>query len=389
MSEEHKHEHKHGHADEHEHDQHGHGHEHEHTHQDGHEHEPGHQHAHGHEHSHDHEHDHSHEHGHDHEHGHAHEHGHSHGHKTHFHDPQHAKEFDRRTSGIRADLAEKLAEMLVLQGDEQILDVATGTGRVARPVAKRLKGGRVIGVDQALAMLDVGHQHADPIPAYYQSAGEADALPFKPKSFDRAFVSFSLHHFHNSEGVVKEVLRVLKNGGRFVVLDPVIEEAKDSVDIALEAKINQVFRRTHGDDFRFHTASSIQRLLTKAGYRIPRTNILSYSFNQEGMDGIPTGQHWLEAAEELETRSAGTGGTAEEKVFHVAQPRRPCARQGELFLRSDLWGEAGLTEIGLAELVSGIGFQVLNFKSPSFPLFCKRGIFLHSRTETGVESERS
>jgi len=193
--------------------------------------------------------------------------------------------------------------MLALEGNEQILDVATGTGRVARPVAKRLKGGRVVGVDQALAMLDVGHQHADPIPAYYQSAGEADALPFKPKSFDRAFVSFSLHHFANAEKVVKEVLRVLKNGGRFVVLDPVVEEPKDSVDIALEAKINQVFRRTHGDDFRFHTASSIQRLLTKAGYRIPRTNILSYSFNQEGMDGIPTGQHWLEAAEELETEA--------------------------------------------------------------------------------------
>ena len=88
-----------------------------------------------------------------------------------------------------------------------------------------------------------------------------------------------------------------------MVLDPVVEEAKDSVDIALEAKINQVFRRTHGDDFRFHTASSIQRLLTKAGYRIPRTNILSYSFNQEGMDGVPTGQHWLEAAEELESEA--------------------------------------------------------------------------------------
>jgi hypothetical protein len=93
---------------------------------------------------------------------------------------------------------------------------------------------------------------------------------------------------------------VLKNGGRFVVLDPIIEEAKDSVDIALESKINQVFRRTHGGDFRYHTASSIQRLLTKAGYRVPRSNILSYSFNQEGMDGIPTGRHWLEAALELE-----------------------------------------------------------------------------------------
>jgi ubiquinone/menaquinone biosynthesis C-methylase UbiE len=250
-----------------------------------------------------HKHEHKHEHDHDHDHGHSHEHGHGHEHKTRFHDPQHAAEFDRRTSQIRADLAEKLADMLALQGDELLLDVATGTGRVARPVAKRLKNGRLVGLDQALAMLDVGHQHEDPIPSYRQAAGEADALPFKSNSFDRAFVSFSLHHFGNPDGVVKEVLRVLKNGGRFVVLDPIVEEAKDSVDVALEAKINQVFRRTHGDNFRFHTVSSIQRLLTKAGYRVPRTNVLSYSFNQEGMDGIPTGRHWLEAAEELETES--------------------------------------------------------------------------------------
>ncbi len=245
-------------------------------------------------------HGHGHEHAHGNEHGHEHEHGHSHDHKTRFHDPQHAAEFDRRVSEIRADLAEKLAEMLALKGNEQILDVATGTGRVARPVAKRLKRGRIIGVDQALAMLDVGHRHEEPIPAYSQCAGAADALPFKSGCFDRAFVSFSLHHFGNPAGVVHEVLRVLKNGGRFVVLDPVIEEAKDSVDVALEAKINQVFRRTHGNDFRFHTTSSIQRLLSKAGYRIPRTNVLSYAFNQEGMDGIPTGRHWLEVAEELE-----------------------------------------------------------------------------------------
>jgi ubiquinone/menaquinone biosynthesis C-methylase UbiE len=238
----------------------------------------------------------------EHKHGHDHGHGHSHQHndRGRFNDPQHAAEFDRRVSQVRNDLAEKLADMLALKGDEQVLDLATGTGRVARPVAKRLENGRVIGVDQALAMLDVGHQHEDPIPRYHQSAGEADALPFKSNCFDRGFVSFSLHHFRNPAGVVQEVLRVLKNGARFVVLDPIIEEAKDSVDVALEAKINQVFRRTHGEDFRFHTASSIQRLLSKAGYRVPRTNVVSYSFNQEGMDGIPTGRHWLEAAEELE-----------------------------------------------------------------------------------------
>ena len=263
-----------------------------------------HDHSHGHERAHDHS---DHDHSHDHEHGHSHDHGHSHGHhhKTRFHDPQHAAEFDGRSTmeGIRGSLTNKMIEMLSLSGNEWVLDVATGTGRVARPLSKHMKAGQIVGVDQALAMLDVGHQHKEPIPSYSQSAGAADALPFKSNSFDRAFVSFSLHHFGNPSGVVKEVMRVLKGGGRFVVLDPIIEEAKDAMDAALEAKINQVFRRTHGPEFRFHTASSIQRLLSKAGYRIPRTNILSYSFNQERMDGIPTGRHWLEAAEELETES--------------------------------------------------------------------------------------
>jgi ubiquinone/menaquinone biosynthesis C-methylase UbiE len=276
-----------------------------------HDHEKGHSHSHGHDHDHhehehgDHGHSHSHaDHGHDPEHGHSHSHGHSHDHKTRFHDPAHAAEFDRRAlSDIRASLTEKMIEMLTLKGGELILDLATGTGRVARPLAKQMKSGRIIGVDQAVAMLNVGHKHEDPIPHYAQSAGEADKLPFKTNTFDRAFVSFSLHHFGNPSGVVGEVLRVLKNGGRFIVLDPIIEEAKDSVDIALETKINQVFRRTHGDEFRYHTASSIQRMLTKAGYRVPRSNILSYSFNQEGMDGIPTGRHWLEAALELEKES--------------------------------------------------------------------------------------
>ena len=275
-------------------------------------------HADQHDHSHGHDHP-DHAHSHDHEHGHSHEHGESHGHdhKTRFHDPAHAAEFDRRSTmeGIRGSLTNKMIEALSLSGNEWVLDVATGTGRVARPLSKHMKAGHIVGIDQALAMLDVGHQHKEPISSYFQSAGAADAMPLKSNSFDRAFVSFSLHHFGNPSGVVKEVMRVLKSGGRFVVLDPVIEEAKDALDAALEAKINQVFRRTHGPEFRFHTASSIQRLLSKAGYRIPRTNILSYSFNQEGMDGIPTGRHWLEAALELEKEAPNLAERMKKSYF--------------------------------------------------------------------------
>jgi ubiquinone/menaquinone biosynthesis C-methylase UbiE len=261
----------------------------------------------------------SHEGGHEHGHRHKHEHGHAHehGHKTHFHDPQHAAEFDKRSAmaGIRGALTAKMIEMMDLKGPEQVLDLATGTGRVARPAAANLTSGRIVGVDQALAMLDVGRAHEDPIPCYSQAAADAQALPFRPNVFDCAFVSFSLHHFASPPAVVREVLRVLKNGGKFFILDPIINEAKDAVDVALEAKVNQVFRRTHGDDFRFHTANSIQRLLTKAGYQIAQVKVVKHSFDQEGMEGVPTGPHWLEAAEELESESPKLAERMKESYF--------------------------------------------------------------------------
>jgi ubiquinone/menaquinone biosynthesis C-methylase UbiE len=243
-------------------------------------------------------------------------HGHQH-HRSRFDDPEHAREFDRRSaaSEIRADLVAKLVDMLELGGDERVLDLATGTGRVARPVAKRLKTGRVIGIDQALAMLRVGSEQDDPIPAYGQIAGDAELLPFKPNVFDRALVSFSLHHFGRPGRVVREIHRVLKPGGRFTILDPIVSEAKDSLDEALEEKINRVFRRTHGDEFRFHTASRIRSLLTQAGFAIGRSDLPVYSFDQDGMEGIPTGRHWLEVAEEIEVEAPELARRMRENYF--------------------------------------------------------------------------
>ena len=193
-------------------------------------------------------------------------------------------------------------------------------------------------------MLDVGHHHEEPIPSYLQSAGEADKLPFKTNTFDRAFVSFSLHHFGNSAGVVGEVLRVLKNSGRFVVLDPIIEEAKDAIDIALETKINQVFRRTHGEDFRFHTSNSIQRLLTKAGYRVPRSNVFLI---------LSTRKAWTDSHRTTLARSrAGIGKRItrtrrahEEKLFQLALARRSRPCEGKFFLRVDHRSETGVKSV--------------------------------------------
>ena len=94
-----------------------------------------------------------------------------------FHDHEHAVEFDQRAgrSDIRVKLGLHLLEGLQLEGREWVLDIATGTGRFAKPVSERLTGGKVIGLDQALAMLSVAHDMAsrESLSGYLQAAGDA------------------------------------------------------------------------------------------------------------------------------------------------------------------------------------------------------------------------
>jgi len=227
--------------------------------------------------------------------------------KTPFHDYQHALDFDARAarSDVRVQLGAWLVEALALNGSERVLDIATGTGRVARPVAKHLDGGKVVGVDEAAAMLRVAREQAskEPIPRYLQTVGVAESLPFRDGVFDRAFVVLSLHHFGDPPLVVQETFRTLRPGGTFVVLDPVLLEARDSLDKSLDELINTIFRRTHGENFRFHSAEEIRHLLIGAGFRIARADLHTVSFDQESMEGIPTGRHWLEVAEQIQSES--------------------------------------------------------------------------------------
>ncbi|NIO09361.1 MAG: methyltransferase domain-containing protein, partial [Deltaproteobacteria bacterium] len=135
--------------------------------------------------------------------------------------------------------------------------------------------------------------------SYHQAAGEAEGLPFQGGKFDRCFVAFSLHHFKDPALMVKDSLRVLKPRGRLVVLDPVVVEPQDNIDHSIHEVVNRVFGGSHGGVFRFHTAKEIRQLIEGAGFKVTRSDVHQAPFDQDGMDGIPTGRHWLEAAEEL------------------------------------------------------------------------------------------
>lgn len=108
-----------------------------------------------------------------------------------------------------------------LRPGNSVLDVATGTGELAIEGAKRVSlGGFVIGLDPCAPMLREARKKAEQSGhrvAWVQ--GEADTLPFPDHSFDFVTVGFALRHVTDLIGTIKEMVRVLKPGGRLAIVE--------------------------------------------------------------------------------------------------------------------------------------------------------------------------
>jgi demethylmenaquinone methyltransferase/2-methoxy-6-polyprenyl-1,4-benzoquinol methylase len=103
----------------------------------------------------------------------------------------------------------------------KILDVATGTGDFAI-AALRLEPDEVIGVDIADEMLRFGRKKLEKRNLSGKislQAGDAETLPFPPESFDAAIVAFGVRNFENLEQGLQGMYRVLRLGGKAVVLE--------------------------------------------------------------------------------------------------------------------------------------------------------------------------
>ncbi|MBP5347752.1 MAG: bifunctional demethylmenaquinone methyltransferase/2-methoxy-6-polyprenyl-1,4-benzoquinol methylase UbiE [Bacteroidaceae bacterium] len=101
----------------------------------------------------------------------------------------------------------------------QVLDVATGTADFALAVnRKAAPGSHVTGIDLSQGMLDVGRKKCQGLPIDLE-VGDAENLRFADNTFDRVCVAFGVRNFENLMKGLKEMLRVLKPGGRLVILE--------------------------------------------------------------------------------------------------------------------------------------------------------------------------
>lgn len=140
-----------------------------------------------------------------------------------------------------------------------IADLGCGTGAMLpllAPVA-----GQLIGVDREEAMLEVARDRVGALPNVSLRQGLLDALPMADASVDLAVCALVLHHVRELAPVCAEVARVLRPGGRWVVLDMVEHDRDD-------------YRDTMGHQHLGFKESTLGALAAAAGLRLSGYRVL-------------------------------------------------------------------------------------------------------------------
>ena len=126
------------------------------------------------------------------------------------------------SAGTDVSWRKKAIEVLAGLQPKSILDVATGTGDMAIMMANRLPQSKIIGIDISEGMLVKGREKLLKAGLEGQislQSGDSETINYPPASFDAVSVAFGVRNFEHLEKGLKEIFRVLKPGGKLVILE--------------------------------------------------------------------------------------------------------------------------------------------------------------------------
>lgn len=124
--------------------------------------------------------------------------------------------------GVDVGWRKKVRRKIEASGAERLLDVATGTADMAIELSRLPALKEIIGVDISAGMLRVGDKKIARKSLNHKirlMQADSESLPFEDNSFDACTVCFGVRNFEHLEAGMKEMARVLKPGGKLIVLE--------------------------------------------------------------------------------------------------------------------------------------------------------------------------
>lgn len=130
-----------------------------------------------------------------------------------------ASSYDHRHHRYNQLTLSRALEALRLSGTERVLDVGCGTGELERLVHDRYPHATLVGLDVTPEMLAVAREKFRSVSGITFLLAPAETLPFARERFDAVVSCNMLHHVRSVDGLLRECARVLRPGGRLVLVD--------------------------------------------------------------------------------------------------------------------------------------------------------------------------
>ena len=187
------------------------------------------------------------------------------------------------SAGIDMRWRKKAIKELLSLRPRNILDVATGTGDFAITSCLLLKPEKITGIDISEGMLDIGRQKIRKYGLEQQIEllnGDSEAILFGDSSFDAVTVAFGVRNFEDLERGLSEIYRVLKPGGKLVILEfsrpslPLVKNIYNFYMKFIAAKIgrlisknSEAYQYLNNSVQQFPEKQTFVNILNQLGYR--------------------------------------------------------------------------------------------------------------------------
>lgn len=154
-----------------------------------------------------------------------------------------------------------------------VLDIATGGGHVVKAIAPLVS--HVFATDLTYQMLETARRHLDELHSNISYViADAESLPFLDNTFDAVTCRIAPHHFPHPDSFVKEVSRVLKPDGKFLLIDNIAPEEKD-----LDEFVNRLEKLRDDSHHRSYSMNEWMAWFKQAGLSLSKEEARKKTFD--------------------------------------------------------------------------------------------------------------
>lgn len=166
---------------------------------------------------------------------------------------------------------QRWATMMSIQASDDVLEIGCGSGALLQKLSAKTK----VGLEPAENLLF-------PSQGFSGVIGMADALPFKDQTFDLVYFKHSLHHIQDKWKAFAEAVRVTRNGGRVIVIEPNAAHPQRRLISNPESLLRKwhILTRFIGPVETFQRAGDLIKYAEKAGLTVEKIEFTQSSYTR-------------------------------------------------------------------------------------------------------------